>query len=475
MLKQILLKNFKSYQDQVLALAPLTLMIGANASGKSNAIEAFRFLSWLAKGQKLSILQNVINDSDKILRGRVSDLGYQKSDQFTVGCVIDDVSEWNKLEVVLEARNEDPSLAVNNELHIIQEQLISNKSKPPLYKIKEKSSGLQTDIQVEYYDFSPDTSNPEISCTDQMAIMCQLNSQATFSKDHPDSQIKIPQAISHFQESLNHTLFLDPIPSLMRDDSLPSSKLKNNCSNLAGVLYYLWDDIGGSTVGKSTEDLTREIKAKSVGDFFTERTGLIAYQQAAILRFIQSLPEQEIIDLKFYKDERRGLVTLELIESFGGKERACPIELLSDGTLRVLAIAAAILSAPKGSTVVIEEVDNGIHPSRAKHLLQTMYKEARQRNINLLLSTHNPALMDALPDETLGDVVFCYRDPQKGDSRLTRLSDLDNYAGLIMQSSLGDLVTRGIVDRYVKNPVTSEERKQSALQWLETMNGDQDE
>ena len=50
MLKKILLKNFKSYQDEVLPLAPLTLMIGANASGKSNAIEAFRFLSWLAEG-----------------------------------------------------------------------------------------------------------------------------------------------------------------------------------------------------------------------------------------------------------------------------------------------------------------------------------------------------------------------------------------------------------------------------------------
>lgn len=32
MLKQILLKNFKSYRDQALPLAPLTLMIGANAS-----------------------------------------------------------------------------------------------------------------------------------------------------------------------------------------------------------------------------------------------------------------------------------------------------------------------------------------------------------------------------------------------------------------------------------------------------------
>jgi hypothetical protein len=30
----------------------------------------------------------------------------------------------------------------------------------------------------------------------------------------------------------------------------------------------------------------------------------------------------------------------------------------------VLAVAAALLSAPAGSLVVIEEIDNGVHPSR---------------------------------------------------------------------------------------------------------------
>ena len=74
--------------------------------------------------------------------------------------------------------------------------------------------------------------------------------------------------------------------------------------------------------------------------------------------------------------------------------------------------------------------------------------------------------MDALPDEALGDVVFCYRDPQEGDSRLVRLSDLDDYAGLITQGPLGELVTNGIVDRFVKSPVTPEAKKQNALDWL---------
>jgi len=85
--------------------------------------------------------------------------------------------------------------------------------------------------------------------------------------------------------------------------------------------------------------------------------------------------------------------------------------LLSDGTLRVLAIsqrdealcaiAAAMLSATEGSLVVIEEIDNGVHPNRAKHLLASIRDIAEQRKLRVLLSTHNPALMDALPDAKL--------------------------------------------------------------------------
>ncbi|MNQ59314.1 hypothetical protein D3C85_735470 [compost metagenome] len=163
---------------------------------------------------------------------------------------------------------------------------------------------------------------------------------------------------------------------------------------------------------------------------------------------------------------------LELVESFGGKEKAWTADLLSDGTLRVLAIAAALLSADRGTTVVIEEVDNGVHPSRARQLLSTMREQAKKRGVRLLLSTHNPALMDALPDEALGDVIFCYRDSKQGDSQLVRLQDLQDYPGLVAQGPLGELVTNGIVDRFVKNPETPEQKKQKALDWLAKMRGE---
>jgi predicted ATPase len=50
-LTEITLERFKSCRQARLPLSTLTLLIGANASGKSNAIEAIQVLSWLARGR----------------------------------------------------------------------------------------------------------------------------------------------------------------------------------------------------------------------------------------------------------------------------------------------------------------------------------------------------------------------------------------------------------------------------------------
>ena len=429
MLTEIHLLNFKSYREQTLPLAPLTLMIGANASGKSNAIEAFRLLCWLAQGQKLDVLRHQVQDSEKVIRGNVRDLGYLGSSKFGLGCATDDQG-WNRFGIELSLRD--------GELHISQETITSPNESWPLYRIEQPSMGLTNNIRVAYNNFARGGKKPQISCTDQIAILNQLASSAMFESGHKKAQIEIPKVTARFNELLANTLFLDPVPSLMRDGSFPDKRLRGDCANLSGVLFTLCQYSGTRT---------------------------------EIIEFIRSLPEQDVQSIRF-QEGFRGTRMLELVESFGGKEKAWTADLLSDGTLRVLAIAAALLSADRGTTVVIEEVDNGVHPSRARQLLSTMRAQAQKRGVRLLLSTHNPALMDALPDEALGDVIFCYRDSKQGDSQLVRLQDLQDYPGLVAQGPLGELVTNGIVDRFVKNPETPEQKKQKALDWLAKMRGE---
>jgi predicted ATPase len=267
-----------------------------------------------------------------------------------------------------------------------------------------------------------------------MALFVQLDTPAHFDAKYPKSQKIIPQTVSEYQRVLKNILFLDPVPAKMREYSFKSDKrLQEDGTNLSSVLYRLWENQ--------------------------------PQNQQVILNFITSLPEQAIEGLDFIFGPRDE-VMVRLAETFGNTRRNCEAALLSDGTLRVLAIAAVMLSANEGSLVVIEEIDNGVHPNRAKHLLGSIRDIAEQRKLRVLLSTHNPALMDALPDAALGDVVFCYRDLIQGDSRLVRLGEMYDFPSLISQGPLGQLVTAGVVDRFVKSPHTPSDRKQQAMEWL---------
>ncbi|BAZ52323.1 hypothetical protein NIES4103_49830 [Nostoc sp. NIES-4103] len=425
MLTEFTLANFKSYKTSRLPLGSLTVLIGANAAGKSNALEGLRFLSWLAQGQRLSSIQYAVNSVERVVRGRVNDLCHHGQSSFTIGCRLD-LADWNQLDITLNVRD--------GELHISSERIFGSTSQVPLYDLDQASQGVGTDVGVAYNNFTKGRNKPRVTCSDQMAIFVQLDTPAHFDAKYPKSQKIIPETVREYQRVLKNILFLDPVPAKMREYSFKSDKrLQEDGTNLSSVLYRLWENQ--------------------------------AENQQAILNFIQSLPEQAIDGLDFLFGPRDE-VMVRLAETFGNSRRYCEAALLSDGTLRVLAIAAAMLSATEGSLVVIEEIDNGVHPNRAKHLLASIRDIAERRKLRVLLSTHNPALMDALPDAALGDVVFCFRNPEEGDSRLVRLGDMYEFPGLISQGPLGQLVTAGVVDRFVKSPHTPENRKQQAMEWL---------
>lgn len=235
------------------------------------------------------------------------------------------------------------------------------------------------------------------------------------------------------REILREIVFLDPHPSRMRDYVYAKDDvIKEDGSNLSAVLYKIANAEQGI---------------------------------APLLEFIRSLPEQDITDIQFIKTDRNDLM-VRLVESFGDQQRTMDAPLLSDGTLRVLAVGAALLTAPRDALVIIEEIDNGVHPSRAEALVQQIRSIASARGLRVLLTSHNPALLDALPDDALGDVVCCYRDPVEGDSRLVRLGDLERYPELVAQGPLGQLMTQRVLDRFVRDESTAEQRQAQALDWL---------
>jgi len=320
-------------------------------------------------------------------------------------------------------------------MRIIAEMMNHWVKRVPVYEVVGPAKEFSHEVSVRYNNFARGT-KPQIPCSDQQAIFTQLDTPARFST--PKAQRLIPSLIRQFREFLEQILFLDPSPRAMRQYSfIIEKRLKGDGSNLSSVLYDL-------------------CQAEN--------------QKDRVLDFVRALPEQDIRDLGFLETPRKE-VMLTLSESFAEKARVWDTGILSDGTLRVLAVAAALLSAPEGSLVIIEEIDNGVHPSRNGDLLKNIQDVARARKIRVLVTTHNPALLDALPTEAIPDVVCCYRDPEEGVSRLIRLEDLEEYPELIAQGPLGQLMTKGILDRFLKSRFASDQKRELAQRWLESLKG----
>ncbi|HEX4962010.1 MAG TPA: AAA family ATPase [Thermoanaerobaculia bacterium] len=433
MIQSFSIENFKSFRKATLPLAPLTLLIGANASGKSNAIEAIQLLSWLASGRRLDNVLTALREQELNLRGTPSDFTYQGA-FIDLGCQLASVQTGPyRLSLTFSVR-----LKVGEDgLGILSESLESPDLAThfPLYKVVGPASRYSHEIQVAYNNFAQGGKKPHIACIDQQAIFTQLSTPARFSAYHKASQSQIPAAATRLRQSLESILFLDPNPRRMRGYSyIQEKKLQGDGAALSSVLYRL----------------IQEEKQKEV-----------------LLDFIRSLPEQDIQDISFLEAPRDD-VMVQLHENFGDKVIPREAALLSDGTLRVLAVAAAVLSVPKGSLVIIEEIDNGVHPSRANLLLKNIQRIAHDRQIRVLITTHNPALLDAIPPEAVPATVACYRDPKEGDSRLIRLEDLASYPELVAQGPLGRLVTRGILDRFLKDPEKrdSAAKVEKGLAWI---------
>lgn len=54
MIKSLRLVNFKNFADETLRMGPFTVVVGANASGKSNIRDAFRILHGIGRGYSLA-------------------------------------------------------------------------------------------------------------------------------------------------------------------------------------------------------------------------------------------------------------------------------------------------------------------------------------------------------------------------------------------------------------------------------------
>ncbi len=418
MLKQLILENWKSFRYAELPLDPLTVLIGTNASGKSNVVEALEFLKRIAQGTNI----DAALAGDKTLpsiRGGVDWAARKPETQFTLKVLVageDDQTDY--LYVI--------GIQTIPEVKIIEKDIktqinhVNNNDRE-----KFELSSLPTSVEPLHPKNGLKKEEVYISPTQFKELLQNISSSATPRID-PEQFVKEilkfspkNQQIKNFVDSvIDNILIINPIPSTMREYSQLSDTLESDASNIAGVLAALPD-------------------AKK------------AEIESTLSAYLQDLPEGDIQKVWAEKVGRFGTDAMLYCQEEWKPGNITEIDArsMSDGTLRFLAILTALLTRPEGSQIVIEEIDNGLHPSRAQLFVRILREIGSKRKIDILLTTHNPALLDALGSEIVPFVVVAHRDSETGESKLTLLEDIDNFSKLFASYSLGDMTTKGAIER----------------------------
>ncbi len=146
MIDEIEVKNFKSYKIGKLTFSSLTILVGANASGKSNIIKSLRLLKMISTGERLGFLGDTSQPHDSLLIDELKHLGYRDEKEFQISCDIDnqEVEGWNHFEISLKIDND-------REVYVTKEKIKTSSSRVPLYQITSEPQGAGSDIFVELF------------------------------------------------------------------------------------------------------------------------------------------------------------------------------------------------------------------------------------------------------------------------------------------------------------------------------------
>ncbi|MAU20454.1 MAG: ATPase [Martelella sp.] len=414
MLTRLLLENWKSYEKAELNIDPLTILIGTNAGGKSNALDALSFLNRTVAGLNLTAcLSGDANITP--LRGGTEWASRNHSERFKLGIVVQEDSNTD-YEYSIEVFVSESRCEVSSEELIRKKYTsIKGKSRKQIGQIGlfRTDTPDQNDpmIKVRLYNKSSGTLR---QLSRSSSVLSQLITQST--------RQEISDGLNAVGKILREIFILDPIPSHMRYFAPLSESLEPDAGNIAGVISAL------------PEDRQREI-------------------EETFAAYLSKLPER---DIKRVYAERVGKFKSDAMlyceENWvrGGETPLIDARGMSDGTLRFLAILTALLTRPTGSLLVIEEVDNGLHPSRAYLLIDMLRKIGEERRVDIVVTTHNPALLDALGPSSVPFITVAHRDSKTGASKLTLLENIDNLARVLGHGPLGSLSTKGIIERALK-------------------------
>ena len=122
------------------------------------------------------------------------------------------------------------------------------------------------------------------------------------------------------------------------------------------------------------------------------------YENVLNIFFTQAYAD--IKEVKYEINEKEDRIHYELYfnKMIGGQIKSIPSRLESDGTRRILNQFDTIIGSLLGETVILDEIDNGIHDVLMKNIIMSIKDEITGQ---LIITTHNTLLLEVLPKENI--------------------------------------------------------------------------
>ena len=397
MITSIRLVNFKNFADETLRVGPFTIIVGANASGKSNIRDAFRFLHGIGRGYKLAeILGGKYGGGGQVewrpIRGAANEIIRFGQFLFSleIGFNLNGIELHYSIEVSSLSERNNPQRI--DKFWVLREQLMSGTTS--VFHSYGSGAGLEIGTS-EKSDINLDPEQPALT---QLSPISQ------------ELEFRFPgdQDVAELHSIFANMRFLEPSPDQMREPGFPGANiLGDSGENLSTVLEEICND-----------PKRREILAS----------------------WVHELTPMDIKDFEFQLDPS-GRVHLMLCETNGRKVSAYSA---SDGTLRFLAMLAVLLGENPKGLYFFEEIDTGIHPARQWLLLGLIEKQAAKNNIQIMTTTHAPDLLTFANDSTFENMSVVCRLEDSHDAIIRPVDELPDAKKLRKSGrGLGGLLTEG--------------------------------
>ncbi len=399
MLTSLHLEGFKSFAAADLALGPFTVLVGANASGKSNLRDAFRFLHGVSRGYTLAEIIGEKSEEGVLqwggIRGGSREAVFPGMGTFAldVGLAVEACRAHYRIEVDPGANGRPPRL-VKESLYLDEAMVLDTHpaTDPP----------PPPEPATIFAAFRQDQAGPAVwfSSRNDRPFLAQLSADPATPASNREGWRAVVSALSSMR-------FLDLSPEAMRRPSQPGQTVLGDSGNyLPSVLQAMCEDPA---------------------------------RKRALVEWVAALTPMDAADFDFVPDPS-GRVHLVLVEENGQRTSA---HSASDGTLRFLAMLAALLGPQPSAFYFFEELDNGIHPARVHLVLQLIEQAVGHGKLQVVTTTHSPEVLVLLRQPALEHASLTYRLPGSTETGIRRLLDIPDAQRVIQSHDLWRLHAGG--------------------------------